>query len=168
MDADNFSGVSIVGGICAVIMAIIGLFRQWRKDRTDDREEMRTKLKALQDAVNLALEEGRITDAGRLQHELNELWEKYHKSTRSTRSPSGAVVLAVLLPALCAGCLTREPTREYVVIGERIFIVEPGRELIVPPLVPPAKKWYLVDNVGLAGWLGIPAGVTDTGGEGVR
>jgi hypothetical protein len=44
---------------------------------------------------------------------------------------------------------------EYVVVGERINIVEPGQVITVPELKPPAKCWYLVDNVGLEGWLGI-------------
>lgn len=59
---------------------------------------------------------------------------------------------------LLTGCSSLKPAKvEYVVIGERINVLEPGQAITVPPLVPPASKWYLVDNVGLEGWLGIGA-----------
>ena len=141
------TGTSVFGGICAVILAIIGFFRDWRKYRSDGRQELKERIDAVQSALNLALEEGRVTDAHRLQLELRDLWEKYRKS---------AVVAASVLCLLCTGCISRRHD-PYIVIGERINIVEPGQEIVVPELIPPAKKWYLVDNVGLAGWLGIEA-----------
>lgn len=141
------AGTSVLGGICAVILAIIGFFRDWRKYRSDGRQELKERIDAVQSALNLALEEGRVTDAHRLQLELRDLWEKYRKS---------AVVAASVLCLLCTGCISRRHD-PYIVIGERINVVEPGQEIVVPDLLPPAKKWYLVDNVGLAGWLGIEA-----------
>lgn len=141
------AGTSVLGGICAVILAIIGFFRDWRKYRSDGRQELKERIDAVQSALNLALEEGRVTDAHRLQLELRDLWEKYRKS---------AVVAAFVLCLLCTGCISRRHD-PYIVIGERINVVEPGQEIVVPDLLPPAKKWYLVDNVGLAGWLGIEA-----------
>ena len=65
---------------------------------------------------------------------------------------AAAAVALLLLP----GCSSPKPAKvEYVVIGERINVVEPGQVITVPSLVPPAMKWYLVDNVGLEGWLGV-------------
>lgn len=132
------------GSVCAVILAVIGFFRDLMRRRDDGRKELKQRIDDMQDALNLALEEGRITDAQRLQRELSALWERYRRVV--------AVAAASLL--LC-GCITRGRHDGYIVIGERINIVEPGQQLVVPDLVPPAKKWYLVDNVGLAGWLGI-------------
>lgn len=142
---------SIAGGIIAVVLAVIGFFREWRKYRSDGKQELKQKIDDVQNALNLALEEGRVTDAGRLQKELSGLWDKYRKSEGAK-----AVVVCAVLSAFCAGCFSTRQKQEYIVIGERINIVEPGQEIVVPPLVPPAKKWYLVDNVGLAGWLGLP------------
>jgi hypothetical protein len=138
---------SVLGGICAVILAVVGFFREWRKYRTDGKRELKERIDAVQAALNLALEDGRITDAQRLQRELTSLWCRYRRT---------AVIASVLLASLCSGCLSGKPS-QYIVIGERINIVEPGQEIVVPNLLPPAKKWYLVDNVGLAGWLGIEA-----------
>ena len=97
-----------------------------------------------------------ITDAKRLQEELRKLWERYR------RSGSAAVAIVAASCLLSSGCIGQRDKVQYVVVGERINVVEPGQEIVVPPLVPPAKKWYLVDNVGLSGWLGLPAPV---GGE---
>lgn len=68
---------------------------------------------------------------------------------------TSAIAVLMTLVSGCAGL--RDKKVEYVVIGERVNIVEPGQVVTVPELVPPAKKWYLVDNVGLEGWLGIGA-----------
>jgi hypothetical protein len=80
------------------------------------------------------------------------MWEKYR---RASPAGKGSAVAAIAALSLASGCLGGKPKTEFVVIGERINIVEPGQTVVVPELVPPAKKWYLVDNVGLAGWLGI-------------
>ena len=152
MDESSATTTGVLGAILAVVLAVIGFFREWRRDRNDDRKAMKQRIDELQDALNLALEEGRVTDAGRLQKELNEMWEKYRKVGSAK---AGAVVAAVSASLLAQGCFTKGPDTEFVVIGERINIVEPGQTVVVPELVPPAKKWYLVDNVGLAGWLGL-------------
>ena len=152
---DAPSNLSIFGSICAVVLALIGLFRERRKYKADDKLEIKQKIESVQAALNLALEDGRITDAQRLQKELTQLWERYRKTSGKTNA---VLVASALSLCLVSGCFTtKKQEPEYIVIGERSNIVEPGQELKVPPLVPPAKKWYLVDNVGLAGWLGIGA-----------
>lgn len=63
--------------------------------------------------------------------------------------------LSVVLLSGCGSLRSKEKKVEYIVVGERISIVEPGQVVTVPELKSPAKRWYLVDNVGLEGWLGI-------------
>lgn len=70
------------------------------------------------------------------------------------------ILLIALLAALCAGCRLLRPSKQVyetpLVVGERINIVKPGDIIEVPELICPAKTWYLVDDVGLSIWLGIP------------
>jgi hypothetical protein len=70
-------------------------------------------------------------------------------------------VLLAALAVLCSGCciFRGKGQPEYsspVVYGERVFVISPGSTVVVPPLKQPACKWYLVDDVGLSMWLGIP------------
>lgn len=153
MEESVRTGTTVFGAICAVVLAVIGFVREWRKYRSDGKQEIKQRIDEVQEALNVALEEGMISDAKRLQEELRKLWEQYRRTAKSV------VAAAVLSSVLASGCLSHRTETQYVVVGERINIVEPGQEIVVPPLVPPAKKWYLVDNVGLAGWLGLPAPV---------
>lgn len=71
------------------------------------------------------------------------------------------------LPALAAaatlatGCATRQPNScaaapaAPVVVGERVRVLRGGETVAVPAPTPPARVWYLVDNIGLAEWLGL-------------
>lgn len=66
------------------------------------------------------------------------------------------IFLAVALTG-CAVFKKGEP--EYytpVVFGERVNIVKELDIIEVPALKKPAKTWFLVDDVGLSIWLGIP------------
>ena len=69
-------------------------------------------------------------------------------------------LLLISIALSCCGCsLFRNGEPEYyrpVVVGERIRIVRPGETVVVPPLQRPAETWFLVDDVGLSFWLGIP------------
>jgi len=101
------------------------------------------RTKAMGDAsatLAKALAEGRITDAAAAHTALENLRK-------------GAAVLAIACCLLFAGCAT--PAQPPLVIGERILKTTPGQTLVVPPLVAPARQWYVVDDVGLQQWLGI-------------
>ena len=69
-------------------------------------------------------------------------------------------VLAALAAAILflAGCRTPErATGAPLVYGERVFVKQAGESLTLPPLVPPAKVWYIADDIGLGSWLGLDA-----------
>jgi hypothetical protein len=42
-----------------------------------------------------------------------------------------------------------------LIIGERVLAPEPNTDVHVPPLIPPASQWYLIDDIGLGLWLNI-------------
>ena len=68
-------------------------------------------------------------------------------------------IILIILCLLSAGCSVfrgKDVYNEPIVYGERINIVKPGDTLVVPQLKKPASTWYLVDDVGLGIWLGIP------------
>ena len=61
----------------------------------------------------------------------------------------------LLLTGLVAGCISPPATQQPLIIGQRVLAPAPGTVLTVPALTPPAKPWYLVDDVGIGQWLGI-------------
>ena len=71
-------------------------------------------------------------------------------------------VFLFLAICTCCGCTLFKhkdkdpPYSEPVVIGERVHILKPGDIIEIEEPKPPAKTWYLVDDVGLSFWLGIP------------
>ena len=73
------------------------------------------------------------------------------------------VLLAGLILAHCSGCASSPSRRSdataphVLVVGERVRTVAPGETIVVPPCMPPARTWYLVDDEGLWQWLGIQA-----------
>ena len=100
------------------------------------------EIETAKDELKKALSEGRVQDAAYWMQKLKQL-------------TGVAVLLAILM---LQGCLTPPPppvTPQVIVIGERINKVKPGDSVKVPPLLPPAKQWYLVDDTGLYQWLDV-------------
>lgn len=140
------------GGLWTVILAIIKLISDFFK-RKDTQQQSQAaaqhalEISAAQNELRNALAEGRITDAA--------FWRKKLQQLTTT---------AVLMLLLLVGCATTEPSQpptipQFIIIGERINKVKPGDNLTVPPLVAPAKQWYLVDDTGLYQWLSIDLAV---------
>jgi len=132
MEASSYTWLAVAG--LALTLLTAWLARRWKG--TDDVGALRSRLRA---QLRLALAEGRISDAAALQRRLRAL---------------GCLAACLLLSAVMAGCRTPTPT-DPLIIGERAFQPLPGAVLTVPPLIPPAACWYLVDDVFLAGWLGL-------------
>lgn len=67
------------------------------------------------------------------------------------------IFLLAIASCILVGCVHKQPQYcQTVVLGERVRIVEAGDIIEIPDNMPPAKTWYLVDDVGLSIWLGIP------------
>jgi hypothetical protein len=64
-------------------------------------------------------------------------------------------ICLTLSAMLQGGCITPATPAPPLIIGQRVITPEPGATLTVPPLTPPARQWYLVDDIGLGIWLGI-------------
>lgn len=126
-------------GFLSFILAIIRLITDFLY-RSDEKKKQK-EIAMAQDELRKALAEGRITDAAFWRRRLDEL------------RAAAAILIAAAMLAI-QGCAT-QPQPMPVVIGERINKVKPGETIKVPPLLSPAKQWYLVDDAGLSGWLGI-------------
>ena len=122
--------------IAAAIAAVAGIALLLLQRHFASVDSNKTARQEAQDGLRLALAQGRIDDAARWRKRLIDL--------------GGALVLMACL--LAAGCRTQQET---LVVGERVRAVDPGESLTIPALQPPAQQWYLVDDVGLAQWLGI-------------
>lgn len=145
------------GGFVAVFLAAAGLLSRWFSSRSSRNREIMSRIEDTEKALSEALEEGRVGDAKIYAQRLDRLWRLYRRAPvgRSIASTAARTATAVAVLLLCCGCLGTKGKVEYVVLGDRINIVEPGQVVTVPELIPPAKKWYLIDNKGLEGWLGI-------------
>ncbi len=168
----DIGGKSTIGIVGSVILALIGLVGGWFKYRAAGKSDIMKRIEETQEALRVALENGMITDARRLNRRLDRLWRLYRKNAPVARSGSSeddlntpmkvsrclllvAAWMFLLMALTGCGSVFGKDEPEYVLIGERINIVEPGQDIKVPELMPPAKKWYLVDNVGLEAWLGL-------------
>lgn len=147
---------AILEFLTGLIRLLSDLFSSKRKDR----EDLWEQIQATRNNLVLALEEGRLTDVAILRKQLDRLMEEYSKYTKYVeKRMRSSVFLAVVMSVslLSSGCLShgRKSDTTVFVSGDRIMLVRPGSEIVVPELTSPAKQWYLVDNVGLQHWLGI-------------
>ena len=148
-----------MGTVLGFIVELVRYFVEFRSRRRQRKEELMKRLEECRKALSLALEEGRVTDAGMLAEELDELMKQCGRKARKALRPArsaAAVAIAAAVAMLTCGCMSFSRSRPVLITGERIHIVSPGQSVTVPALVKPAKKWYLVDNVALQHWLKIP------------
>lgn len=157
-----------MSGVIEFLTELLRFFADLFSRRREDRDGLWDRIQEVQKSIVLALEEGRVSDIPPLRKELSRLMREYSKYVKSVerklmKNVVKTVSVAVLAAsALCCGCLSWRGSggQETVfVLGDRINLVEPGSVVEVPDLISPAKQWYLVDNVGLQHWLGIPVGL---------
>ena len=122
-------------GFWQAVCSIIKLISDFLKQRKDDKKAK--EIANVKKQLQFALAEGRISDASYWNQKLAQL--------------SAAILFAVFI-----GCITPQPViPQSVIIGERVNKVNPGDTIKIPPLAPPSKQWYLVDDHGLYQWLDI-------------
>ena len=147
-----------------LITEILRLISSFFNSKKDEKANLWEQIEEKQKALIQALESGKLTDAGILNRELQDLMTQYSRTNNKTIRTlkrcaiSSLAVISLSLLSGCAAFRSQDPHTVFIE-GERINIVEPGQEIVVPQLITPAKKWYLVDNIGLQYWLGISTGI---------
>jgi hypothetical protein len=132
-----------IAGIAAVVV----------NRRAANVEAIRANILQAEQELRSALRDKRIDDAA--------FWARRRKALGSWPYMLLCGLAACLLQS---GCITRaKPSPMPLVIGQRVFAPASGTVVTVPLLTPPAKQWYLVDDVGLLLWLGVdPASASQT------
>ena len=142
---------STTSEVLGILKQLISFFVSRSDRKIKKQDEIMDKIDALKEKQKIALREGHISDASALAKEIEQLYKKFNKI--------GLFSCIALCCLILAGCKSEKVNQEFntpTVIGERVRIVEPGKTMKIPQLQPPAKKWYLVDDVGLCQWLNIP------------
>ena len=161
--------MSSVSSIFEFLSRLLDFMTGIFSSKKEDKANLWSEILDCRARLSSALAEGRITDVAVLRKELDALMKRYSRSVRDDErdlrrarraNPASFIFLAIIaaIAATTAGCSTtgRKKQTEVLVIGERIHVLEPGSDVSVPQLVPPARKWYLVDDVAILQWLGIP------------
>ena len=148
----NFKAQSTTSEVLGIIKQLLSFFVSRSDRKIKKQDDIMDKIDGLKQQQKKALQEGRIGDASSIAKEIEQLYKKFNKI--------GFFSCLALCCMLVLGCKSEKVNQSFntpTVIGERVRIVEPGKAMKIPQLQPPAKKWYLVDDVGLCQWLNIPS-----------
>ena len=142
--------IELIGVILGAVASIVGGWLVYKNNKDSDvkkkikQEEARLleqDIQELEKQLITAMEKN-ITDVPGIRIRLEALRKKMKKLV------VGGVSVSLLL---FSGCFTSDP----VIVGERVFYVKPDESIIVPALKPPAKQWYLIDDVAMLKVLGV-------------
>ena len=146
---------------------ITGIF----SSRKEDKANLWSEILDCRAQLSVALAEGRITDVRELRLRLDSLMKQYSRRLRkyesdvrkARRGNPGAFLFLAVMALMLAGCAStgKKKPVEVLVIGERINVLKPGTTVQVPELVKPARMWYLLDDVAIQQWLGIPVNYSE-------
>jgi len=132
------TALALLGTIAGIVAVVLN-----RRSVAEDAQ--RANILQAEQELRSALRDKRIDDAA--------FWARRRKALGSWPYMLLCGLAACLLQS---GCLSpAKPSPMPLVIGQRVFAPAPGDVLTIPPLTPPAKQWYLVDDVGLLLWLEI-------------
>ena len=140
--------MDLLQAILALFGTLSGIVAVVVNRRAATVETLRSNIVQADQELRAALRDKRIDDAA--------FWVRRRKALGAW--PYGLVCLlcAVILQS---GCLTTaKPAPMPLVIGQRVHTPAPGDVLTIPPPTPPAKQWYLIDDVGLLLWLDVAPG----------
>ena len=130
--------LALLGTIAGIVAVVVNRRTAADAVRRDDIIQSDIELRR-------ALRDKRIEDAA--------FWARRRKALGAWPYPA---LVAVSVALLQMGCITRaKPDPMPLIIGQRVYTPAPGDVLTIPAHTPPAKQWYLVDDVGLMLWLGL-------------
>lgn len=145
----------LIAAAIALVGTLVTAWFTYRNNKNSDKkkellkqeeEALRKRIEETQKELIEAMENN-ITDVPGIRMKL----ETYRKQLKR--------LVGVVLIGLCSlpisGCLTWFQKEQPVVVGERIFYMTEGQTMVVPALRPPAKQWYLIDDVAMLKVLGI-------------
>lgn len=162
--------------IASIFNFLIELLR-WLSDLLARKEEHKVttwqEIETKRHALALALADGRISDVAILRKELEVLMERYLRGVRADerrlrrnrnirrRNGFTFIIASLAMSLFLSGCWSPKPANPNttLVLGHRINIVQPETTVEIPKLTPPARQWYLLDNIAIQYWLGIPLDV---------
>ena len=137
--------MDILHAVLALLGTIAGIVAIIVNRQASNAEARRNDIAQAEQEMRAALRDKRIEDAA--------FWARRRKALGSWPY---AALAAVSVALLQAGCITRaKPAPMPLIIGQRVLTPAPGDVLTIPAHTPPAKQWYLVDDVGLLLWLEI-------------
>ena len=155
-----------MSAVFELLLEIVRFFTGLFSEKKENRKNLWPEILAKRAQLAEALAGGRISDVAILRRELDTLMKQYmggvklleRNMRRSGRSHVGIEVsVAVAMLAGMSGCSHfRQNPHTTFVLGDRVNVVQPGSTMEVPKLTPPARQWYLVDDVAILHWLGIP------------
>ena len=132
--------LALLGTIAGIVAVVVNRQASNAEARRNDIEQAEREMRA-------ALRDKRIDDAA--------FWARRRKALGSWPYMLLCGLAACLLQS---GCLSAaKPGPMPLIIGQRVLTPAPGDVLTIPAHTPPAKQWYLVDDVGLLLWLEISA-----------
>lgn len=141
----------------------------WSNKRNEDDKVLWTSIESTRKLLIEALAEGRVTDVAILRKELEKLMARYardikieERNLKRSNSTKNNIVNYAIIGFLLLTALGCTSNNTVFVSGHRIHLVEPGQTVVVPQLDTPAQQWYLIDNVAILHWLGIPLNSNET------
>ena len=147
--------MSTVSSVVELLLSVFRFFSDIFYRRRDEKDELKRLIEEKQAELDLAIDEGRITDIEIIRRQLSELKRRY-QSKRGDGASRSAVPFILAVALLSQGCFStkhgqKEPA--VIMVGERVMVVQAGD--VVPELIPPAKSWYLVDSEAMKSWLNV-------------
>ena len=151
--------MSTFGSVVDLLSKVIEYMQSKFDHKVSEKEKIESEFKRLKKELSISLAEGRICDSWSINERLVKLRMKMDGTYRR-RKFVNVILIGVMPLFLFFGCRT-DYENIPLITGKRVLVVSPGETIVVPELVEPAHRWYLVDDVGLMHWLGIASDTYD-------
>lgn len=165
---------AVLSAVTAIALAVKAWAkaRLWKTEKEKKRREELDKAVVDYEVADRELDAALADKTGNRIGDVPDLIRKHNEAKAALDAAalkmSGVVAVVAAALLLGSGCASwrgggakaaakEQPLSapKVLVIGARVQTVEPGATVVVPDLTPPASVWYLVDNIGVAQWLGL-------------